>query len=141
MGALGQLLTDENSRNAELAPSSKQIITRDTRLSGFYRMDSATCSAYYCQADCKDQFDRKKTIRRKIEDVQLVDVDDARNEARLTIAKIIAGGFFDNGDKHHEVTPGRPGITSNRRASFPSKQCGRTGSQWRSCWLTFWMCH
>ena len=93
MGALRQLLTNENSRNAAYAPPGKQVVTRDTRLRGFYRLDGTTCSAYYCQADCKDPLGRRKTIRRRIDDVQLIDVDDARNQARLLIAKIKAGEF------------------------------------------------
>lgn len=103
MGAIRKLLTNENGRNAPPAPPGRQIITRDTRLRGFYRMDGATCSTYYCQADCKDAIGRKKTIRRRIEDVQLIDVDDARNEERKIIAAIKAGEFTKT-DRPHDVT-------------------------------------
>ena len=37
MGALRQLLTNENSRGAAFAKPGEQLITRDTRLRGFYR--------------------------------------------------------------------------------------------------------
>ncbi|MEM9402373.1 MAG: tyrosine-type recombinase/integrase [Pseudomonadota bacterium] len=104
MGAIRQLLTNENSRNAAFASPGKQVVTRDTRLRGFYRLDGTTCSAYYCQADCRDPLGRRKTIRRRIDDVQLIDVDDARNRARLLIAKIKAGEFFDDGEGQHDVT-------------------------------------
>ena len=104
MGAIRQLLTNENSRNAAFASPGKQLVTRDTRLRGFYRLDGTTCSAYYCQADCKDPLGRRKTVRRRIDDVQLIDADDARNQARLLIAKIKAGEFFDDGEGQHDVT-------------------------------------
>src|SRR6056297_1540208 len=103
MAAIRRLLTNECSRNAPPAPAGRQIITRDTRLRGFYRVDGATCSTYYCQADCTDAIGRRRTIRRKIEDVQLIDVDDARNKARKLIAKIKAGEFTGT-DRPHEVT-------------------------------------
>ncbi len=54
MGAIRQLLTNENSRNAMFAEPGKQIVTRDTRLRCLYRLDGATCSACCCQADCND---------------------------------------------------------------------------------------
>lgn len=67
-------------------------------------MDGATCSAYYCQADCKDPLGRRKTIRRRIDDVRLIDIDDARNQARLLIAKIKSGDFVGTGEDQHDVT-------------------------------------
>lgn len=86
-------ITTTFARSLGFAPSGRQVQIRDSRLRGFYINQGSTTRTYMCQADCKDALGKKKTIRKKIGDVELVDADDARNEARLIIARIKSGEF------------------------------------------------
>lgn len=92
MGARANITTTF-ARSLGFAPSGRQVQIRDSRRRGFYINQDSRTRTYMCQTDCRDALGKKKTIRKKIGDVELVDADDARNEARLIIARIKSGEF------------------------------------------------
>ncbi|MCH9027103.1 MAG: tyrosine-type recombinase/integrase [Proteobacteria bacterium] len=103
MGAKRKYIKTDQARSEPFEPPGKHRILRDTQLRGFYMYIGSMSATYYCNADYKDSLGRKKTRRKKIGDVQLFEAEDARNEARLEIAKI-KSGLTAVVDKPREIT-------------------------------------
>ncbi|MEX2125589.1 MAG: tyrosine-type recombinase/integrase [Woeseia sp.] len=122
-------LTTAYCRDARFAPQGRQVQIRDSRLRGFYMNKGSTCKTFMCQADCVDALGRRKTVRLKIGDVELMEADDARNEARKLIASIKAGEHTKT-DKPHDVTLREAWESfSKRRGAKLSKETIRSYSK------------
>lgn len=104
MGAKRKYITTDQARSEPFEPPGKHRILRDTQLRGFYMYIGSMSATYYCNADCKDTMGRKKTIRTKIGDVQLIEAGSARDEARIIIAEVKAGRHKLDDEKPRELT-------------------------------------
>ncbi|MEM9335655.1 MAG: site-specific integrase [Pseudomonadota bacterium] len=95
MDAKRKPLTTTLVRGLRPADQGEKYIIRDNRLPGFYVYVGSRSRTYYCEADFRDAFGKKKTKRLKIGDGNLMEASEARSLAMLELGKIRSGGYVE----------------------------------------------
>ncbi len=86
-------------RNLPAADQGEHFLVRDRDLPGFYVYRGSQSCTYYCEADYRDEFGRKKTKRVKIGSAFLMEEPEARAKAMLELGKIKTGGYAEMAPK------------------------------------------